>query len=169
MSEFSADAPCRLRGPKPGELGHLVERHGVLYHRECGFDERFEAMIADLVAKYVFNKDPDRDRLWIAEIAGRFAGSVMIVKETEELARLRLSLVEPEARGRGVGTLLLDELVGFARRKGYRRIALSTVSRLASARRLYERAGFRRQTVEAVHLWSQDLDVEEWENDLSCR
>lgn len=165
--ELPSGAPCVLRDPEPGDLGYLVMRHGVLYARECGFDEGFEAVVADIVAQYVFNKDSARDRLWIAEIAGRIVGSVMIVKETEELARLRLFLVEPEARGRGVGKLLLDELVGFARQAGYGRITLSTVSRLAAARHLYERAGFRKVKDEPVHLWSQELDLQEWELDLS--
>ena len=159
---FDAKQPCVLRAPQPGDLGYLVHRHGVLYAREQGFDDGFEAVVADIVAKFVFNRDPERERLWIADIGGHIAGSVMLVKETETLARLRLFLVEPAARGRGVGTLLLDELLSFARVKGFERITLTTVSRLDAARFLYERVGFFKDREEAVHLWSQDLVEEEW-------
>ena len=166
QNTLPAEEPCVLRDPEPGDLGHLVHRHGVLYAREQGFDDGFEAIVADIVAKFVFNRDPERERLWIADIAGRIAGSVMLVKETERLARLRLFLVEPAARGRGVGTLLLDELLGFARAKGFAGITLTTVSRLDAARHLYERAGFRKDREEAMHIWSQDLVEEEWVLDL---
>lgn len=165
-SAAPAEEPCVLRGPGPGDLGHIVARHGVLYARECGFDEGFEATVAEIAASFLRGHDPQRERLWLAEIAGRIMGSVMIVRESEDVARLRLFLVEPEARGRGVGRLLLDECLRFTRRKGYRSVVLSTVRRLETARRLYERAGFRKIREAPARRWSQDLIDEEWQLEL---
>ncbi len=160
------EAPCVLRGPGPGDAGHLIERHGVIYAREQGFDERFEGVVAEIMGAYLRDHDPQRERFWIAEIAGRPVGTVMLVAETEKVARLRVLLVEREARGRAVGKLLVEECVGFARSKGYERIRLSTVSRLRAARHLYERTGFRLVREERAQRWSQDVVDEEWELDL---
>lgn len=160
------DAPCVLRGPEPGDAGYILERHGALYSREYGFDERFEGLVAEILARFLRGHDPERERLWIAEIAGRRVGSVMLTRESETLGRLRVLLVDPIARGRGVGKKLVGECIGYARRQGYERMMLSTVSRLTAARRIYQAAGFRRVSEKDAQEWTQDLTFEEWELEL---
>jgi len=160
------DAPCILRGPEPGDGGYVVECHGVLYAREYGFDERFEGLVAEIMARFLRGHDAERERLWIAEIAGRRVGSVMLTQESQTLARLRVLLVDPVARGRRVGKRLVEECTGFARSQGYERMTLTTVSRLTAARHIYEAVGFRLVSEKEVHEWSQDLVFEEWELDL---
>lgn len=157
------DAPCILRDAEPGDAGYVLERHGALYAREYGFDERFESLVAEILARFLRAHDPERERLWIAEIAGRRVGSVMLTQESETLGRLRVLLVDPVARGRGVGKLLVGECTAFARRQGYERMTLSTVSRLTAARRIYEWAGFRLVREKEAHEWTQDLVFEDWE------
>lgn len=137
-----------LRDAVPGDLGWVVERHGSLYHQEYGWNERFEGFVAGIVAEFLAGHDPARERAWIAEVDGRRAGCIACTREDDETARLRLLLVEPSARGLGIGSRLVDECVRFARAAGYRRITLFTCDVLADARRLYQRAGF---TLDAQH------------------
>lgn len=132
-----------LRAAAPGDLGWLVERHGALYAQEHGWwDPRFEALCARIVADFADGHDPAREATWIAEVNGRRAGCIMCVDRGGGVAQLRLLLVEPTARGLGLGTRLVDECVRFATRAGYREMRLWTNSVLRAARRIYERAGF---------------------------
>ena len=145
------EAPYVLRPPRPGDMGWIVSRHGALYGEEYGWDERLEALCAEIVAAFVRNYDPKRERCWIAERDGENVGSVLLVKETEEVARLRLLLVEPKARGLGIGARLVEECVRFAREARYRKITLWTHSVLTAARHIYEGAGFK-----LVKAWEHD-------------
>jgi DNA-binding MarR family transcriptional regulator/GNAT superfamily N-acetyltransferase len=132
-----------LRPPRPGDLGWVVYRHGALYAAEYGFDERFEHLVARIVADYAESHDPEREAAWIAEVDGQPAGCVLCVRKDDETAQLRVLLVEPFARRLGIGSRLVQECVRFARRAGYRQIMLWTLDALTDAARLYERAGFR--------------------------
>lgn len=160
-------AGCILRTHGPGDLGWIVHRHGRLYAEEHGYNEQFEAVVAEIAAAFLRSHDPLRERCWIAELDGRMAGSIMLVRASEEVAKLRVMLVEPEARGRGVGAALVAECVRFARGAGYHRITLWTHSNLVAARRLYERAGFRLVHSEpATEGFGRDLVDETWELEL---
>lgn len=154
----------RVREHGPGDLGWVLERHGELYREIYGFDHVFEAMVAKILAAFALEHDERRERLWIADDGGRRLGSIMLVGEKQEptTARLRLFLVEPHARGRGVGTQLVDTLLDFARRRGYRRMVLSTVDALHAARRIYERIGFRLTKSFPHRDWSVDVVEQEW-------
>jgi DNA-binding MarR family transcriptional regulator/GNAT superfamily N-acetyltransferase len=158
--------PYILRPPRPGDMGWIVGRHGALYGEEYGWDERLEALTAEIVAAFVRNHDGKRERCWIAEREGENVGSVLLVQETDEVARLRLLLVEPKARGLGIGARLVEEALRFARDARYRKVTLWTHSVLTAARRVYERAGFK-----LIHRWTHDmfgkeLTAETWELDL---
>jgi DNA-binding MarR family transcriptional regulator/N-acetylglutamate synthase-like GNAT family acetyltransferase len=156
--------PYILRSHQPGDMGWVVHRHGVLYAQEYGYDEQFEALVAEIAARFIQHFDSKRERCWIAEKDGEIVGSVFLVKKTEATAKLRLLLVEPAARGLGIGKRLVDECLRFARRAGYRKIVLWTQSELPAARHLYQRAGFQRVQQKKHRSWGRDDLVSEiWE------
>jgi DNA-binding MarR family transcriptional regulator len=156
-------APYVLRPHQPGDMGWIVHRHGALYAQEYGFDERFEALVASVVAKFVSHYDQRRERCWIAEKDGEIVGSVFLVRRSRSVAQLRLLLVEPKARGLGIGERLVAECIRFARQAGYRKITLWTNSVLRVARHLYQAAGFRRVHREKHQSFGRALVGETWE------
>jgi DNA-binding MarR family transcriptional regulator/GNAT superfamily N-acetyltransferase len=156
-----------LRPPAPGDLGWVIERHGARYAAEYGWDSTFEALVARIVADFAERGDTPREAAWIAELDGDRVGCVFCTAaDAEDTAQLRLLLVEPSARGAGVGTRLVDECLRFARRSGYTRITLWTNDVLVAARRIYERAGFRCDRREPHHSFGRDLVGEYWSRDL---
>jgi DNA-binding MarR family transcriptional regulator/GNAT superfamily N-acetyltransferase len=156
-----------LRPPEPGDLGWVVERHGRLYAAEYGWDGTFEGLVARIVADFAMHGDAKREAAWIAELDGERVGCVFCTAaEAQGTAQLRLLLVEPSARGVGVGTRLVDECLRFARRSGYSRIVLWTNDVLTAARRIYEGAGFRCDRQERHHSFGHDLVGEYWSREL---
>lgn len=157
-----------LRPPEPGDLGWVIERHGSRYASEYGWDATFEALVARIVADFAERRNPRREAAWIAEMDGARVGCVFCTTnpDADDTAQLRLLLVEPSARGAGVGTRLVEECLRFARRSGYRRITLWTNDVLLAARRIYQRAGFRRDRREPHHSFGCDLVGEYWSRDL---
>lgn len=156
-----------LRGPGPGDLGWMVQRHGALYAAEYGWDAGFEGLVARVVADFAQDHDPLLERVWIAELDGRPVGSVMCVRdEAPATARLRLLLVEPEARGHGLGDRLVRTAVDFAREAGYRDMVLWTNDVLTAARRIYERAGFTLVAEEPHRSYGADLIGQDWRLEL---
>lgn len=156
-----------LREPRVGDFGWIVSRHAELYLREYGWADPFEGLCAQIVADFVNNFDPERERCWIAELNGENVGCVMLVKDEQpNVARLRLLLVDPKARGLGLGTRLVDECVRFARSKGYAKITLWTHSALSAARHVYEGAGFKLTSSEPRHSWGKDVVAEFWDLEL---
>jgi DNA-binding MarR family transcriptional regulator/GNAT superfamily N-acetyltransferase len=161
--ELAARAPYVLRAHKPGDMGWVVHRHGALYAQEWGYNQAFEALVARITADFLDHFDPARERCWIAEKDGAIVGSVFVVSKSKSVAKLRMLLVEPSARGLGIGKRLVDECVRFARGAGYRTLTLWTHSQLTAARRLYQEAGFERTHQEPVHSFGKDLVDETWE------
>ena len=154
---------------RPGDLGWVVMAHGETYAKEFGWDQSFEALVARIVADYAEGHDPAREAAWIAEVDGERAGCVFCVADSAEVARLRILLVDPAARGHGLGARLVDECVAFARSAGYRRITLWTNDVLASARRIYQAAGFVLGAEDRHHSFGHDLVGQTWSRSLTER
>jgi DNA-binding MarR family transcriptional regulator/GNAT superfamily N-acetyltransferase len=155
--------PYLLRTHEAGDMGWVIHRHGVLYAEEYGFNERFEALVARIAAEFIQKFDPKRERCWIAERDGAIVGSVLLVKQSDRVAKLRLLLVEPSARGLGIGGRLVEECVRFARQAGYRKITLWTQSMLDSARAIYRKNGFHVVKRERHESFGHKLVGETWE------
>jgi DNA-binding MarR family transcriptional regulator/GNAT superfamily N-acetyltransferase len=155
-----------LRAPVPGDFGWIVKRHAELYAQEYQWTEPFEGLCAQIVADFVNNHEPKRERCWIAEIDGEKAGTVMLVKDSAKVARIRLLLVDPSARGIGLGARLTDECIRFARRAGYQKTTLWTHSVLTAARHIYEKAGFKLKRTERHRSWGRPVVSEHWDLQL---
>jgi GNAT superfamily N-acetyltransferase len=155
------------RADRPGDLGWVVMAHGEIYHEQFGWDTEFEALVARIVADYAADHDPVREAGWIAEVDGERAGCIFCVAgSSSDVAKLRILLVAPHARGLGVGARLVDECLRFARTAGYRRVGLWTNDVLASARKIYQGTGFRLVDEERHHSFGQDLTGQNWVLDL---
>jgi DNA-binding MarR family transcriptional regulator/GNAT superfamily N-acetyltransferase len=160
---FKFSEPFILRPHEPGDMGWIAHRHGVLYAQEYGWDEHFEALVAKIVADFIIDYNPARERCWIAEMDGEIIGSVFVVQSSETVAKLRLLLVEPKARGLGLGTRLVEECIRFARRRGYAKLMLWTNNVLLEARHIYAKTGFQLVAEEAHLSFGHDLVGETWE------
>jgi DNA-binding MarR family transcriptional regulator/GNAT superfamily N-acetyltransferase len=155
-----------LRAPIPGDFGWVIKRHAELYGDEYGWKEPFEALCAQIVADCANKNDPQRERCWIAEIEGENVGCIFLAKESATVARIRLLLVDPKARGLGLGTRLVDECIGFARRAGYKKITLWTHRVLTAARHIYQKAGFKLVRSERHRNWGPPVVSEHWDLEL---
>src|ERR1700674_1060028 len=155
-----------LREPRPGDIGWVVQSHGALYASEYGWDSSFEVLVAEIAAKFLASFDASRERCWIAELDGAQVGSVFLVRHSDEIAKLRLLLVDPAGRGQGLGRRLVGECIAFARACGYRKITLWTQSILVAARKIYQDAGFVRVATEPHRGFGQSLIGETWEREL---
>ena len=144
-------------------MGWVVQQHGQLYAREYGWNEQFEALVAGIVAHFIQSYDAQKERCWMAELDGEIVGSVFVVKASDTVAKLRMLIVHPKARGLGIGARLVDECIRFARRTGYQTLTLWTNSVLTAARHIYEKAGFELVASEPHHSFGHDLVGETWE------
>ena len=162
----AAAAPAILRTHRPGDMGWVVQSHGAFYASEYGFDSSFEALVADIAAKFLTSFDASRERCWIAELDGVQVGSVFVVKHSDDVAKLRLLLVDPAGRGQRLGQRLVAECVAFARATGYRRMTLWTQSILVAARKIYQDGGFELVATEPHRSFGQSLVGETWEREL---
>jgi len=158
--------PYKLRAPKPGDFGWMVKRHAELYAQEYGWTEPFEGLCAQIVADFANKFDRTRERCWIAEMDGENVGCVFLVRDSDTVARIRLLLVDPKARGSGLGARLVDECIRFARRAGYQKITLWTHSILTAARHIYEKAGFTLTRSEPHQSWGKPVVSEYWDLQL---
>lgn len=159
MSEKSV----RLRAPRAGDMGRVVQLHGELYAKEFGYDSTFEALVAEIVAGFVRNFDAKRERCWIAELDGEVVGSVFLMKQGKSTAKLRLLIIDPAARGHGLGRRMTRACIAFARKKGYRRLVLWTQSHLSAARAIYQSENFRLKSTEKHSSFGKRLTAEVWE------
>jgi DNA-binding MarR family transcriptional regulator/GNAT superfamily N-acetyltransferase len=152
-----------LRGPRPGDLGWTIERNAAVYAAEFGWDEQYETLVAQIVAEFAATRDPEREAVWIAELDGQRAGCVFCVRDkAPDTARLRLLLVDPAARGHGIGRRLVDECIAFARSAGYSELVLWTNDILADARAIYQRAGFELVAERPHHSFGHELTGQDW-------
>jgi DNA-binding MarR family transcriptional regulator/GNAT superfamily N-acetyltransferase len=158
--------PAVLREPRPGDMGWVVQSHGALYASEYGFDSSFEGLVAEIAAKFLASFDASRERCWIADIDGAQVGSIFLVRHSDDIAKLRLLLVDPAGRGQRLGQRLVAECIGFAKACGYRKITLWTQSILVAARRIYQDAGFVLVATEPHRSFGQSLIGETWELEL---
>ncbi|WP_291866150.1 helix-turn-helix domain-containing GNAT family N-acetyltransferase [Bradyrhizobium sp.] len=158
--------PAILRDPRPGDMGWVVQSHGALYAREYGFDSSFEGLVAEIAGKFLTSFDASRERCWIAELDGVQVGSVFLVRQSDDVAKLRLLLVDPAGRGQGLGQRLVGECIAFAQACGYRKITLWTQSILVAARKTYQDKGFVLAATEPHRSFGQDLIGETWERNL---
>jgi len=161
--EKKDQSPITLRAHRPGDMGWVVQAHGRLYFEERGWGERFEALVAEIAAAFLNNFDKSRERCWIAELDGEPVGCVFAVKESKTVAKLRLLLVEPGVRGRGLGQRLVEECIAFCRANGFRRLVLWTQSNLAAARAIYAKTGFRKVKEEKHASFGVKLTGEYWQ------
>lgn len=166
-AEPERKAPYLLRPHQPGDMGWVVQAHGVLYAQEYRFDQTFEALVAEIVAKFIHEFDPAAERCWIAEKDGEPVGSVFLVRKSKTVAKLRLLIVDPKARGLGIGQRLVAECIRFARAAGYKKITLWTQSVLLAARQIYADQGFKLVAAEENHAFGQKLISETWELKLT--
>jgi DNA-binding MarR family transcriptional regulator/GNAT superfamily N-acetyltransferase len=166
LDDTAAHPEVTLRPHRPGDMGWIVQQHGQAYAREYGWDISFEGLCAEIAAQFLKDFDPARERCWIAEIDGRQVGSVFLVKHSDDVAKIRLLLIDPAGRGLGIGKRLVDECIAFARSCGYRKITLWTQSILLAARGIYQKAGFVHVATEPHRSFGHDLIGETWELDL---
>ena len=167
LGDPSVSSPSAiLRDPRPGDMGWVVQSHGTLYASEYGFDTSFEALVAEIAAKFLTSFDASRERCWIADIDGAQVGSVFLVRHTDDVAKLRLLLVDPAGRGQRLGQRLVAECLSFAQACGYRKITLWTQSILVAARKIYQDAGFVLVATEPHRSFGQSLIGETWELSL---
>ena len=160
------DSSYLLRDPRAGDMGIVVQQQAELYTREYGWNSEFEALVAEIVARFLREFDPSGERCWIAEKDGKVIGSVFVVRHDETTAKLRMLYVDASARGLGIGNRLVEETLRFARQAGYKRMILWTTSILTDARKLYQRAGFQLVEEEPVHSFGKDLLSQTWAKDL---
>jgi DNA-binding MarR family transcriptional regulator/ribosomal protein S18 acetylase RimI-like enzyme len=160
---FKYAEPFYLRHHQAGDMGWVINQHGLLYSREYGWDEKFEALVAQICADFINNYDPQKERCWIAEMQGEQVGSIFCVKAGEDVAKLRLLLVVPKARGLGLGTRLVTECIRFAQRSGYKKLTLWTNDVLVDARRIYQKKGFKLVEEEPHHSFGHDLVGQNWD------
>jgi GNAT superfamily N-acetyltransferase len=159
-------AELTLRAHRPGDMGWVIHRQAALYHQEYGWNEEFEALLAEIAAEFIRAFKPGKERCWIAERDGQTLGAVFLVRDTDEIAKLRMLYVEPSARGLGVGRALVAACLGFAREAGYRSVTLWTNDILAAARRIYVDEGFRLVSEERHHSFGHDLVGQHWRLDF---
>ncbi len=162
-TKLAKTAQIKLRAPVPGDFGWIVTRHAELYAQEYGWVAPFEGVCAQIVADFVNNHDRKRERCWIAELGSERIGTVMLAKDSANVARIRLLLLEPQARGIGLGARLVDECIRFARRAGYKKITLWTHSVLTAARHIYQQAGFKLMRTERHRSWGKPVVSEHWD------
>ena len=164
--EADAPAPCVIRSHRPGDVGWVISKHGEIYHEEFGWDGSFEAMVADIGAAFIRDYNPAREHCWIAERDGERVGSVFVVEKNRETAQLRMLIIDPAARGMRLGERLVDEVIRFAKAKGYSKLTLWTNDCLHAARRIYQKAGFVLVDEEPHHSFGVDLVGQNWDLDL---
>lgn len=162
LGGYKKQSPVVLRPPAAGDLGWIIHRHGALYVTEYGFNNQFEVLVAKIIADYANNHDPLKETCWVAEHRGKVVGSVFVMRQSDTIAKLRLLYVEPETRGLGIGKLLVNTAIGFAKNTGYETLALWTNAQLESARFIYEKAGFQKVSEEPHTMFGKSMVGETW-------